>query len=263
MNFPLEMMHDSVWMDRLSYIQAEEHVHLSKVSGQSQQCQNQVSNARVSPLSNEISNIRENIKSSLSSIATSSTTTDNSHVAKLEEENKAMKKLIEDLSKQVAALTLRVGKLEGSTNEKPASLPVKKEDDSDDDDDDIDLFDDDDDENEESEEQKEKKEELVKKYYEKKSTKPALIAKSNIILDCKPWDDETNMQEMERLVRTVQMDGLVWGPAKLAPVGYGIHKLQISCIVEDEKVGSEVLIEEITKFEEYVQSVDVAAFNKV
>ena len=40
---------------------------------------------------------------------------------------------------------------------------------------------------------------------------PALIAKSNIILDVKPWDDETDMKEMERLVRTVEMDGLLWG----------------------------------------------------
>lgn len=51
------------------------------------------------------------------------------------------------------------------------------------------------------------KEERVKAYAEKKAKKPALIAKSSILLDCKPWDDETDMKEMERLVRTVVMDG--------------------------------------------------------
>lgn len=65
---------------------------------------------------------------------------------------------------------------------------------------------------------------------------PTVIAKSNIILDVKPWDDETDMGEMERKVRSVEMDGLLWGAAKLVPVGYGIKKLQITCVVEDDKV---------------------------
>lgn len=72
------------------------------------------------------------------------------------------------------------------------------------DDDDVDLFGSD----EEDDEAAEKlKEERVKAYAEKKSKKPALIAKSSILLDCKPWDDETDMKEMERLVRTIVMDG--------------------------------------------------------
>ncbi len=63
--------------------------------------------------------------------------------------------------------------------------------------------------------------------------------------------------------RTVQCDGLVWGASKLVPVGYGIKKLVINCVVEDDKVGTDFLEEEITKFEDFVQSVDVAAFNKI
>ena len=55
----------------------------------------------------------------------------------------------------------------------------------------------------------------------------------------------------------------MWGASKFAPVGYGIKKLVINCIVEDDKVGTDFLEEEITKFEDYVQSVDVAAFNKI
>lgn len=45
-------------------------------------------------------------------------------------------------------------------------------------------------------------------------TEPAVIAKSSVILDVKPWDDETDMQEMEKLVRTIKKDGLVWGACK-------------------------------------------------
>ena len=37
----------------------------------------------------------------------------------------------------------------------------------------------------------------------------------------------------------------------------------ISCVVEDDKIGTDFLEESITAFEDYVQSVDVAAFNKI
>nr|CAD7200660.1 unnamed protein product [Timema douglasi] len=110
------------------------------------------------------------------------------------------------------------------------------------------------------------REERLKAYAEKKSKKPALIAKSSIVLDVKPWDDETDMKEMEAKVRTIVMDGLIWGASvytKLVPVGYGIHKLTIMCVVEDEKVSVDLLVEKIQDFEDFVQSVDIAAFNKI
>merc|ERR1712002_1079273 len=205
--------------------------------------------------------MRDNVNSFVSGIT--GTNIDGKHVAKLEEENRSLRKLIEELSKQVGDLTLRVGKLEGSAptavqqKEKPAA-PQEDEDE-----DDFELFGSDDEEEEETEEEKAKKEELLKKYHEKKSKKPALIAKSNIILDVKPWDDETDMVEVERLVRTIEMDGLLWGNSKLVPMAYGIKKLQISCVVEDDKVGSDILDEKICAFEDHVQSVDIAAFNKI
>ncbi|XP_052813439.1 elongation factor 1-beta-like [Mya arenaria] len=127
------------------------------------------------------------------------------------------------------------------------------------DDDDFDLFGESDSEEEEDEETKAK----LAAYAAKKSKKPALIAKSSILLDVKPWDDETDMKALEEKVRSVQTEGLVWGAAKLVPVGYGIKKLQINCVVEDDKVGTDFLEEEICAFEDFVQSVDVAAFNKI
>merc|ERR1712135_37674 len=54
----------------------------------------------------------------------------------------------------------------------------------------------------------------LKAYADKKAKKPGPIAKSNIILDVKPWDDETNMNEVESLVRTIKADGLLWVPPK-------------------------------------------------
>ncbi|KAG6937756.1 eukaryotic translation elongation factor 1 beta 2 L homeolog [Chelydra serpentina] len=129
------------------------------------------------------------------------------------------------------------------------------------DDDDIDLFGSD--EEEENEESKRLREERLAQYESKKSKKPTLIAKSSILLDVKPWDDETDMAKLEECVRSIQADGLVWGSSKLVPVGYGIKKLQIQCVVEDDKVGTDMLEERITAFEDYVQSMDVAAFNKI
>lgn len=72
-----------------------------------------------------------------------------------------------------------------------------------------------------------------------------------------------DMKEVERLVRTIEADGLVWGAAKLVPLAYGIKKLQISCVIEDDKISTDFLEEEITKFEDLVQSMDIAAFNKI
>lgn len=55
----------------------------------------------------------------------------------------------------------------------------------------------------------------------------------------------------------------MWGVSKLVEVGYGIKKLQIICVVEDDKISIEQLTEDIQNFEDLVQSVDIAAFNKI
>jgi len=58
------------------------------------------------------------------------------------------------------------------------------------------------------------RQERLKAYSEKKATKKTVIAKSSIVLDVKPWDDETDMKQLETQVRTIIMDGLVWGACK-------------------------------------------------
>uniref|UniRef100_A0A2K5E0I2 Translation elongation factor EF1B beta/delta subunit guanine nucleotide exchange domain-containing protein n=1 Tax=Aotus nancymaae TaxID=37293 RepID=A0A2K5E0I2_AOTNA len=116
------------------------------------------------------------------------------------------------------------------------------------DDDDIDLFGSDDEE--ESEEAKRLREERLAQYESKKAKKPALVAKSSILLDVKPWDDETDMAKLDECVRSIQADSLVWGSSKLVPLGNGIKKLQIQCVVEDDEVGTDMLEEQITAFED-------------
>ncbi|KJE95909.1 eukaryotic translation elongation factor 1 beta 2 [Capsaspora owczarzaki ATCC 30864] len=180
-------------------------------------------------------------------------------VAALEKENAAFKERLAKLEQLVKSLGSTPAPAAAAAA--PAAAPAKAEEKAAaEEDDDIDLFGDDE---EEDEETKKIKEARVAEYQAKKGNKPVLIAKSSILLDIKPWDDETDMVEIERLVRTIEMDGLVWGQAKLIPIGYGIKKLQINCVVEDDKVGTDILEEKITEFEDHVQSVDVAAFNKI
>jgi len=71
------------------------------------------------------------------------------------------------------------------------------------------------------------------------------------------------MKGLEEAVRSVEKDGLVWGASKLVPVGYGVSKLQINLVVEDDKVSLEELQEQIAEFEDYVQSSDVIAMQKL
>lgn len=153
--------------------------------------------------------------------------------------------------------TVSKNKSEAEKKEEPKANG--KEDD--DDDDDFDLFGSDDDE--EDEKAARVREERLKAYAEKKSKKPGPVAKSSVMLDVKPWDDETDMKAMEELVRSIRMDGLSWGASKLAPLAFGINKLSILCTVEDERVSIDDLVEKICEFEEVVQSVDIASFNKI
>ncbi|KAH7302637.1 hypothetical protein KP509_23G080700 [Ceratopteris richardii] len=90
--------------------------------------------------------------------------------------------------------------------------------------------------------------------------------KSSVLLDVKPWDDETDMVKLEEAVRSVSMPGLLWGASKLQPVGYGIKKLQIMMTIVDDLVSVDNLIEEYLTEEprnEYIQSCDIVAFNKI
>ncbi|KAI7930783.1 elongation factor 1-beta [Pyricularia oryzae] len=138
----------------------------------------------------------------------------------------------------------------------PAKAPAAEEDD-----DDVDLFGSD--HEEEDAEAARVRQERLDEYNKKKAAKPKTIAKSVVTLDIKPWDDETNMVELEAAVRAIEQDGLVWGASKLVPVGYGVSKLQMTLVVEDDKVGVTELQEQLEELEDYVQSTDVAAMQKL
>ncbi|KAF8398112.1 hypothetical protein HHK36_017037 [Tetracentron sinense] len=142
----------------------------------------------------------------------------------------------------------------------PEAAPAEeaKKDASEGDDDDLDLFGD---ETEEEKKAAEEREAAVKASSKKKES-----GKSSILLDVKPWDDETDMKKLEETVRSIEMPGLFWGASKLVPVGYGIKKLQIMMTIVDDLVSVDSLVEEQLMAEpanEYIQSCDIVAFNKI
>ncbi|KAM6210169.1 elongation factor 1-delta isoform X7 [Haliaeetus albicilla] len=285
-------LHEKIWFEKYKYDDAERRYY-EQMNGPVSSSSHQQENG-ASTILRDIARARENIQKSLAGSA--STTSSGpagdqnellSRISHLEVENQNLRSVVADLQMAIFKLESRLNALEKSSTshqpspvpptqkvepfsvpskkvELPSASPAKKVEPAaaeEDDDDDIDLFGSDDEE--EDQEAAKVREERLRQYAEKKAKKPGLIAKSSILLDVKPWDDETDMAKMEECVRSIHMDGLVWGASKLVPVGYGIKKLQIQCVVEDDKVGTDILEEEITKFEDYVQSVDIAAFNKI
>lgn len=174
----------------------------------------------------------------------------------IEVENSKLKEAISNVNELYLESQKRISSLEKLIETKPIISKTTEEQD-----DGVDLFaSDSEDDNEEA---TRIREERLAAYAAKKAKKPVLIAKSSLVLDVKPWDDETDLKKMEEEIRKISADGLLWGASKLVPVAFGISKLSISCVVEDDKISIDWLTEEIEKNEDFVQSVDVAAFNKI
>jgi len=259
---------ENFWANKAACDDAE-RAYFEKLSG----CKGTQGPDKKLGLSAQIDQARQLIKNSLECVdglVSSATSSEDMALVKklnaLEVENKQLKKVTDDLKALVLSLEARVGQLEGSKPAggaaKPAPAPAKPAaKPADDDDDDVDLFGSDDEEDDE--EKKRITEERLAAYAAKKAKKPQVIAKTSVLFDVKPWDDETPHDKMLECVKTIEMDGLLWGASKLIPIGYGIKKLQIMCTVEDEKVSIDELSEKIEEFEDFVQSCDVAAMNKI
>jgi elongation factor 1-beta len=143
------------------------------------------------------------------------------------------------------------GKKGGKKEEKKAA---KK-----DDDDDLDLFGDDD---EDDGEAAKKAAEAAKAGKKKKKV---VIAMSLVMLEVKPLDDTTNLDDLATWIfANITQDGLFWKTEyKKEPVAFGIFKLIIGFSLEDEKVSVDNIVERIEELEDRVQSVEIAAFNKI
>jgi elongation factor 1-beta len=72
----------------------------------------------------------------------------------------------------------------------------------------------------------------------KKKERP--VAKTICVYECKPSLADTKPDVMERMVRSVEMEGLQWGETfkveEIAGAGWSVKKLLVQFVCEDEKV---------------------------
>ena len=117
----------------------------------------------------------------------------------------------------------------------------------------------------EEDEQAKRLQKIADEVNKNKKPKKVVIAKSLVILEVKPWGPETDLDKLgKKILKEVAMDGLVWkSEFKKEPVAFGVFKIIIGCVIEDDKVPMDDVTEAIEAFEDDVQSVDIAAFNKL
>ncbi|CRG99759.1 elongation factor 1 (EF-1), putative [Plasmodium relictum] len=78
----------------------------------------------------------------------------------------------------------------------------------------------------------------------KKSNKKEVINKSSLIIEIKPYGENTNLDDVLKLVKEINIEGLTWGEAhKKIPFAFGLFKLQVSCVIVDDLVNTDEIIE--------------------
>ena len=93
------------------------------------------------------------------------------------------------------------------------------------------------------------------------------VEKTMIVFDIKPFDTETDLEELAITLKKLEINGGTWGVEhQLIPIAFGIKKLRISSIVEDDKVSQddlEDLINSDGRGDDVIQSIDVFSMSKV
>ncbi len=97
----------------------------------------------------------------------------------------------------------------------------------------------------------------------KTKAKPAIIAKSEVVFDVKGYEADDDLEALATKIRTeISRDGLVWKDThRIVPIGFGINKLEMTMIIEDEKISTDDIFEVIESFD-VVQGCDIVKFNK-
>lgn len=98
----------------------------------------------------------------------------------------------------------------------------------------------------------------------KKKKKKKEIEKSIVVLEVKGWEAEQDLMALaKKIISNIQKDGLQWNKGyKTEEVAFGIKKLIMGFICEDEKVSVQEIIDEIEAMEDEVQGVETVSFNK-
>ena len=127
-----------------------------------------------------------------------------------------------------------------------------------------DLFgddDDDDDDDAAAAMQAKLKAEAEKKKAEKEANKK--VEKSLLVIHVKPYDEETNLDELYKKIQPTEVKGCKWGETyNKNPLAFGLYFIEMSCVIEDDVCCEDDVIDAITQFEDEVQSTETVSFNK-
>lgn len=110
---------------------------------------------------------------------------------------------------------------------------------------------------------------------EAKKPKEKPIARSICVYEVKPMTASTDPKAMEAALRTIVIDGLKWSETfEVIEIGFGVKKLRVQMVIEDEKIDLTDLEERMTSFkgteideetgevEDLIQSIDQLSMNK-
>merc|ERR1711957_810633 len=133
---------------------------------------------------------------------------------------------------------------------------------ADDDEDSFDPFADETEEDKAAEEEVEKTRKLAEE--KSKKTKKVVIAKSLVTFDVKGYELGQDFEALAKKIKSeITMDGLVWmDKHETKEIAFGMKKLQIVMLIEDEKIATEDVFEVIESWDEEVQSTDIVSFAK-
>ncbi|CAD8203223.1 unnamed protein product [Paramecium pentaurelia] len=157
-------------------------------------------------------------------------------------------------------------KKEAPKKEEPKKEAPKKEEPKKAADDDVDLFGDDDVDPEAEKKAKALAEQKKQEALAKKN-KPKPVAKTIVIFEVKIFEatDQALLEATAKKVKeTINPDGLVWGKeVKYEEIAYGAKKIIMSMIIEDDKILTDDVFDQITAWEDDVSSVDIVSMQKV
>lgn len=94
--------------------------------------------------------------------------------------------------------------------------------------------------------------------------KPKKVDKSLVTLVVKPWEADTDLDALFKLIVATEKEGLSWGTAyEKEPVAFGIFQLLIVCTIVDDLVSADDITDMIEQFEDHVQSCQMLSMNKI
>ncbi|KAF1742016.1 hypothetical protein MXB_1183, partial [Myxobolus squamalis] len=123
----------------------------------------------------------------------------------------------------------------------------------------------------ESDTEEEEDEYLVESKYEsneKKELAPATkkkkekVEKSLVVFDIMPLEATTNFEELIALIKKIKLQGLEWGEFSLEDFCYGIKKLRVACLLENEITSTDQIEELILDLDAYVQTTPFETYSK-